>query len=156
MIRRPPRSTLFPYTTLFRSHGFSVVLNTGRSVADVHSYCRAYDLPGGVGELGSVFVDAAAGSEMPLITQEAAEQLAGCREMIGALPGVLLDPFYRYSLRAYRFKGERMVPLPPAEVEDVLIRHGFDRLAANPSAIDTIILQRGTDKGGGVRAVKTH
>src|SRR2546422_1222309 len=23
MIRRPPRSTLFPYTTLFRSHGFT-------------------------------------------------------------------------------------------------------------------------------------
>src|SRR5260221_2070351 len=28
MIRRPPRSTLFPYTTLFRSHGFG-----GRRVA---------------------------------------------------------------------------------------------------------------------------
>src|SRR3712207_6873268 len=26
MIRRPPRSTLFPYTTLFRSLGFSLVL----------------------------------------------------------------------------------------------------------------------------------
>src|SRR3712207_8025399 len=25
MIRRPPRSTLFPYTTLFRSHGFGGV-----------------------------------------------------------------------------------------------------------------------------------
>src|SRR5688572_32566205 len=25
MIRRPPRSTLFPYTTLFRSHGFRPV-----------------------------------------------------------------------------------------------------------------------------------
>src|SRR2546426_11342958 len=25
MIRRPPRSTLFPYTTLFRSRGFRVV-----------------------------------------------------------------------------------------------------------------------------------
>src|SRR2546430_13744762 len=24
MIRRPPRSTLFPYTTLFRSYGFTV------------------------------------------------------------------------------------------------------------------------------------
>src|SRR2546427_6842042 len=24
MIRRPPRSTLFPYTTLFRSHGFGM------------------------------------------------------------------------------------------------------------------------------------
>src|SRR5687767_15237661 len=25
MIRRPPRSTLFPYTTLFRSHAFDTV-----------------------------------------------------------------------------------------------------------------------------------
>src|SRR5260370_20469951 len=25
MIRRPPRSTLFPYTTLFRSHQYSIV-----------------------------------------------------------------------------------------------------------------------------------
>src|SRR2546430_3836519 len=25
MIRRPPRSTLFPYTTLFRSYGFEAV-----------------------------------------------------------------------------------------------------------------------------------
>src|SRR3989454_1620906 len=32
MIRRPPRSTLFPYTTLFRSHvriGGSVILDNG-------------------------------------------------------------------------------------------------------------------------------
>src|SRR2546427_6302657 len=27
MIRRPPRSTLFPYTTLFRSHGTSTEMN---------------------------------------------------------------------------------------------------------------------------------
>src|SRR2546427_4426486 len=25
MIRRPPRSTLFPYTTLFRSHGTTII-----------------------------------------------------------------------------------------------------------------------------------
>src|SRR2546422_5955978 len=30
MIRRPPRSTLFPYTTLFRSH------HTGKPVARLH------------------------------------------------------------------------------------------------------------------------
>src|SRR5258705_4680434 len=30
MIRRPPRSTLFPYTTLFRSHPF----------ADIHNFLR--------------------------------------------------------------------------------------------------------------------
>src|SRR5258708_28721561 len=30
MIRRPPRSTLFPYTTLFRSVGKKIGLATGR------------------------------------------------------------------------------------------------------------------------------
>src|ERR1043166_1533109 len=34
MIRRPPRSTLFPYTTLFRSHAEQVVLGD-RQVARV-------------------------------------------------------------------------------------------------------------------------
>src|SRR2546427_6497700 len=29
MIRRPPRSTLFPYTTLFRSHGVQHVFHAG-------------------------------------------------------------------------------------------------------------------------------
>src|SRR2546427_5368878 len=32
MIRRPPRSTLFPYTTLFRSRGGNFVLLGGRSL----------------------------------------------------------------------------------------------------------------------------
>src|SRR2546425_7220456 len=32
MIRRPPRSTLFPYTTLFRSLGVEVVAMRGRDV----------------------------------------------------------------------------------------------------------------------------
>src|SRR5258705_4714555 len=41
MIRRPPRSTLFPYTTLFRSHAdgrsrFSIVFRD-RAGTDVHT-----------------------------------------------------------------------------------------------------------------------
>src|SRR5258705_3201172 len=32
MIRRPPRSTLFPYTTLFRSFAFGIVIYFGYSV----------------------------------------------------------------------------------------------------------------------------
>src|SRR5256885_9865383 len=43
MIRRPPRSTLFPYTTLFRSKD-SGWLHTGRQdleVADIHFLLRA-------------------------------------------------------------------------------------------------------------------
>src|SRR3712207_8568007 len=34
MIRRPPRSTLFPYTTLFRSNGVEELLGTDPLVAD--------------------------------------------------------------------------------------------------------------------------
>src|SRR5258707_9903078 len=35
MIRRPPRSTLFPYTTLFRSHHFGRAVVDEQPVADV-------------------------------------------------------------------------------------------------------------------------
>src|SRR3712207_8208708 len=35
MIRRPPRSTLFPYTTLFRSNGQAVRLPRGASLTDL-------------------------------------------------------------------------------------------------------------------------
>src|SRR3989442_10913103 len=37
MIRRPPRSTLFPYTTLFRSG--MVVLTAGREAGDSSTSC---------------------------------------------------------------------------------------------------------------------
>src|SRR5256885_12660071 len=36
MIRRPPRSTLFPYTTLFRSPDLSVSLGTPNACSDCH------------------------------------------------------------------------------------------------------------------------
>src|SRR5256885_6669423 len=51
MIRRPPRSTLFPYTTLFRSHENTLVVIevTGQQLKDAleHSaqYFKAY-MPG--------------------------------------------------------------------------------------------------------------
>src|SRR2546425_4052742 len=35
MIRRPPRSTLFPYTTLFRSHRLSLALAWGTVAGSV-------------------------------------------------------------------------------------------------------------------------
>src|SRR5256885_3003317 len=53
MIRRPPRSTLFPYTTLFRSLNFA--RNVARGLA-MQQQCRAiYDRsfePKGVDRLG--------------------------------------------------------------------------------------------------------
>src|SRR3712207_7683425 len=43
MIRRPPRSTLFPYTTLFRSGGFPRLLEVGDLRGDLHMHTTASD-----------------------------------------------------------------------------------------------------------------
>src|SRR2546425_13034870 len=48
MIRRPPRSTLFPYTTLFRSHGVSLRLfppGQGPRASSVFEICTPRTLP---------------------------------------------------------------------------------------------------------------
>src|SRR3989454_2919243 len=51
MIRRPPRSTLFPYTTLFRSLVLNAVQATGKGARVVVRTGRpaAHELPGGAG-----------------------------------------------------------------------------------------------------------
>jgi len=47
MIRRPPRSTLFPYTTLFRSAGVLAASPAASNVVDLTAQCRA-ELHGGL------------------------------------------------------------------------------------------------------------
>ena len=47
MIRRPPRSTLFPYTTLFRSYRLAhpnIIKLYGASTVDVSSACLVLEL----------------------------------------------------------------------------------------------------------------
>src|SRR2546430_6122742 len=41
MIRRPPRSTLFPYTTLFRSHSLKTL---GRRAESIDEYKKAIEV----------------------------------------------------------------------------------------------------------------
>src|SRR5256885_11823326 len=43
MIRRPPRSTLFPYTTLFRSRGVNAVQRLGKLLRDHRLVGRGAD-----------------------------------------------------------------------------------------------------------------
>src|SRR2546426_8687218 len=52
MIRRPPRSTLFPYTTLFRSFNF-----TGQPAASVPAGFTQAGLPVGLQIVGRRFAD---------------------------------------------------------------------------------------------------
>src|SRR2546422_8979185 len=71
MIRRPPRSTLFPYTTLFRSG----VLEDPALVADVHEV--------GVHRVGLVFGDA---GELDAVLLGVVEEVGPAGELPGA-PG---------------------------------------------------------------------
>src|SRR3712207_6943143 len=54
MIRRPPRSTLFPYTTLFRSHLFRDVHDLGTVDVQREVVVRGRDEPGAHGVLRQV------------------------------------------------------------------------------------------------------
>src|SRR3712207_7937055 len=47
MIRRPPRSTLFPYTTLFRSHDDlqQAILEAGADLAPIYAFGQLHPPP---------------------------------------------------------------------------------------------------------------
>src|SRR2546429_6854877 len=55
MIRRPPRSTLFPYTTLFRSH-------LGDIIPAVRHHHERWD--------GTGYPDGLRGEEIPMVAQD--------------------------------------------------------------------------------------
>src|SRR2546430_9241747 len=67
MIRRPPRSTLFPYTTLFRSQAVAETFNVnGSERVTWHQYFRALGEALGAGILDRKGVLAARVSAWPL------------------------------------------------------------------------------------------
>jgi hypothetical protein len=59
-------------------------------------------------------------------------------------------------VRAYRIAGERTVPPPRAQLEDVLRQAGLDRLTLSPSSVDIVVLARGVDKGHSLTAVRDY
>jgi hydroxymethylpyrimidine pyrophosphatase-like HAD family hydrolase/adenine/guanine phosphoribosyltransferase-like PRPP-binding protein len=154
----------FPHATesglqslkLLQTNGYSVVLNTGRSVEHVRKYCRTYGLPGGVAEFGGVFVDAVAQKELPLIANAGAEQLAKCRDVVRAIPGVFLDPDYEYSIRAYRYNGRATVSMAPDEIQTLLARPEFSELTSISRNADTYIVQKATSKGAALKFVREY
>jgi hydroxymethylpyrimidine pyrophosphatase-like HAD family hydrolase len=154
----------FPHTTgsglralqLLRSAGFSVVLDTARSLAHVREYCDAYRLPGGIAELGSVFWDATQGQSIVLVDPAAAGQLSRASLAIQELPGVFVDAGTVASVRAYRYASGGTRALGNEEVREVLERAGCDRLAFSQSAADTYIIQQGRGKGAALREVQAY
>src|SRR3712207_8586815 len=73
MIRRPPRSTLFPYTTLFRSVAGLVALKNGHTEAEV----RDAAIGGVTSAMGAIFILLAVGA------------LIGAWNLAGTIPTVV-------------------------------------------------------------------
>ena len=152
----------FPHATqsglqslaLLRAAGFSVVLNTGRSVQHVRHYCDSYGLSGGIAEFGAVFVDAVNQREVPLTAGVPAEQLGRCREAIKKLPGVFTDPDYEYSIRSYRYKGRATIGLERRELETFLRTPEFRHLRCICRGPDSYIVQKRTSKAAALRFVR--
>ena len=154
----------FPHTTpsgllalhTLKAGGYSIVLNTGRGVGHVRNYCRTYNLPGGVGEYGSVFFDTVGGAELPLIDDLAREQLRECRRRVEELPGVFTDPGYEYAVRAYRFKGHLTIGLRGSEVAELLEKLRCGQVGVFNRFSDTTFVQKGVNKGTALEAVKRY
>jgi hydroxymethylpyrimidine pyrophosphatase-like HAD family hydrolase/orotate phosphoribosyltransferase len=152
----------FPHATgcglqsiaLLHAHGFSIVLNTGRSIQHVRQYCDAYGFSGGVAEYGSVFLDMVNGREVSLVDADASRQLAACREAMRAMPGVFIDDAYEYSIRAYRYSGGETAGLEVDEIENLLKRPEFSKLTYLFRSADTYIIQDGIDKGSALQTVR--
>ncbi len=172
----------FPCTTaagiealsLLRQHGFSVALNTARSASEVREYCQAYALAGGVAELGAYLWDAITQRERILLDREEIRQLEALRTYLRSLPGVFLDPRYRYSVRAFTYaekpKGLRGAleqallpgcsgifgssPLSTLAVHHCMAELGLERLSFHHTSIDTTITAAKHDKGTGLAALR--
>src|SRR2546430_17698999 len=91
MIRRPPRSTLFPYTTLFRSPGSS--LNTlrrdGRTVFD--TWVRNHKVPvGAAAALLVEYVKAHGAAVLSVLAAGVRACVQGLNSLLRAIPSALL------------------------------------------------------------------
>ena len=151
----------FPCTTaagiralsLLHTHDVAIAMNTARAIGEVKEYCDAYGCAGAVAEYGSVAWDAVAGREHALASPASLRQLQRVRGALREIPGVYVDDTYRYSIRAYSFEGDSMVPLSSAMVGNLLSRLEVDEVMVRQTTIDTAIHACDVDKGRGLRAL---
>lgn len=172
----------FPSTTaagiealsVLHAHGFSVVVNTARSVSEVKAYCDAYSLAGGIAEHGSYIWDAVNQRGRSLISAESAGQLDTLRRHLRQIPGVFLDDRHQYSIRAFTYQdkprgfkrkflnfirssgvGDGVVgPVPTLLIQHLMTEMKLDRLSYHHTDLDTAIVTKEVNKGTGLLALR--
>ncbi|NUM72810.1 HAD family phosphatase [candidate division KSB1 bacterium] len=152
----------FPSTTergirtlsLLRAHQVCSVINTARSLKEVQDYCRHYGFAGGIAEYGSVLWDAGAEQENVLVSPQALAELSDMRDALRHVPGVFINPFYSYSIRAYSYNREKTIPIPDATIGELFQRLNIRHLKPHRTYIDTAILDHNIDKGKALLRLK--
>ncbi len=152
----------FPHTTptgmlalrRLQAGGYSVVLNSGRSMKHIRNYCSSYSLCGGIAEYACSFFDAVANKEYSLVPERARKQIDEFRNAVSTKEGIFSDPTYMHAVRVYRMRGSKPVGLAADEISALL--KDFDQLTFQTTSDDTYILPRGAGKAIGVMAFKNH
>ena len=134
-------------------HGYRIVIATGRSLGEVQERCQAYRLAGGVAEYGAAVYDHRTGRARCLLSTGDCEALDRLRVVLGAMPGVELDPAYRHAVRAYTFSATgRRQSLMPALAGEALSRAGLEgTVRAIRGSLQTDFMVSAIDKGVGLR-----
>ena len=151
----------FPSTTiagvqaisLLHSHGYSIAINTARSVPEVMDYCNSYGFVGGVAEYGAYVWDALSGREKVLISSDSLRELELLKASLRPIPGVFLNDDYRYSLRAYTYRDGATVPVPTLLIQNLIATLKLERLKFHQTFTDTAVVAVDVDKGVGLRAL---
>ena len=151
----------FPSTTwagmqavsLLRSHKFSVVLNTARSIPEVKEYCRHYGFLGGIAEYGAFAWDATSKKEQILVSQESLSQLQALAQQLRRIPGIFLNDDYLFSIRAYTFAGGTTTAIPRLLIQNLISQLKLDRLSFHQTSLDTAVVAKETDKGKALLAL---
>ncbi|TDD94598.1 HAD hydrolase family protein [Flavobacterium cellulosilyticum] len=141
--------------SLLHSNGYPIVLNTARSVYDVKEYCKAYGFMGGIAESGSYIWDAATDKEKILVSEETLTKIERVKLALEQIPGVFTNPYYRYSIKAFRY-GESItgtIPVSTKLINSVLVQCGAEELFVHQTGTDTAVLSPGIDKGTGMIAL---
>lgn len=140
--------------SLLRSHSICSIINTARSLDEVKAYCYYYGFPGGIAEYGSVMWDAVEKKVHSFVSDEAMAEFDRVRDALRQIPGVFLNPYYKYSIRAYSFDNQRTIPVPTATVTEIFRKLSIKHLLVKKSYIDTAILFAATDKGRALSRLK--
>src|SRR5258705_6619033 len=136
MIRRPPRSTLFPYTTLFRSPGPRRLLTIGHSYVVATNRRLAHEMA--VQGAGEWSVTAAAparfrGDLRPIRSEEHTSELQSLRHLVCRL---LLEKKKEPRSRGQRACLHRQVSARPGEEHPQEGTAGREQRTPQPGAHD--------------------